>query len=224
MINQQSDSYPLPIEIKGLRSESFSNSSFMKKAEATRLHILNKSYELIYAKGYQTTSIDQIIIATRLTKGAIYYHFKNKDEIGICIINEIIKPFLLDNICEILEENENPLSAIYTMIEYMLFKESLLKIEYGCPLGNLIQEMGTRNPEFANALSLVVDQWEKKLARSIHKAKDLGLINQTIDADQTSLFLLSGYWGIRNLGKLYKEKSVYLSYLKEIKLYLNNLR
>jgi hypothetical protein len=42
----------------------------MKKSAATRLMILQKAFELIYAKGYQTTSIDDIIATTKVTKGA----------------------------------------------------------------------------------------------------------------------------------------------------------
>jgi TetR/AcrR family transcriptional repressor of nem operon len=63
----------------------------MKKAATTRLTILQKAFELIYVKGYQTTSIDDIIATTQVTKGAFYYHFKNKDEMGLAIINEILK-------------------------------------------------------------------------------------------------------------------------------------
>jgi AcrR family transcriptional regulator len=66
----------------------------MKKSAATRLMILEKAFELIYAKGYQTTSIDDIIATTKVTKGAFYYHFKTKDEMGLAIINELVKPQL----------------------------------------------------------------------------------------------------------------------------------
>lgn len=66
----------------------------MKKAEATRLNILQKAFELIYEKGYQTTSNDDILKTSNLTKGAIYYHFKNKEVMGMAIINELLKPTL----------------------------------------------------------------------------------------------------------------------------------
>ena len=62
----------------------------MKKAEITRLNILQKAFDIIYANGYQTTSIDDIIATTKVTKGAFYYHFKSKDEMGLAIINEIL--------------------------------------------------------------------------------------------------------------------------------------
>src|SRR5688572_23344155 len=85
----------------------------MKKAEATRLTILRKALELIYVKGYQTTSIDDIIATTQVTKGAFYYHFKTKDEMGLAIINEILKPTLTSNFIEPLQNEQNPLDAIY---------------------------------------------------------------------------------------------------------------
>ncbi|MDN3709585.1 TetR family transcriptional regulator [Myroides ceti] len=57
----------------------------MKKAEATRLTILKKAYELIYINGYQTTSIDDILATTKVTKGALYYHFKIKTKWGLLL-------------------------------------------------------------------------------------------------------------------------------------------
>ncbi|GAA6766408.1 hypothetical protein AAFH68_23500 [Flavobacterium sp. CGRL1] len=50
----------------------------MSKAVNTRLTILHKAFELIYTKGYQTTSVDEIIATTQVTKGAFYYHLKIK--------------------------------------------------------------------------------------------------------------------------------------------------
>jgi TetR/AcrR family transcriptional regulator, transcriptional repressor for nem operon len=64
----------------------------MSKATATRLNLLQKAFELIYTKGYQTTSIDDILATTQVTKGAFYYHFKTKDDMGLAIIHEILKP------------------------------------------------------------------------------------------------------------------------------------
>ena len=61
----------------------------MKKAEGTRRNILEKAFELIYERGYQNTSIDDILATTGVTKGAFYYHFQNKDEMGLAIIHEI---------------------------------------------------------------------------------------------------------------------------------------
>lgn len=196
----------------------------MKKAEATRLAILQKAFELIYIKGYQATSIDDIIATTQVTKGAFYYHFKNKDEMGIAIINEILKSTLAKSFIEPLQSEQNPLDAIYNLMHNLLMETDFLKVEYGCPAANFTQEMAPWNTDFNKALNELTEQWTKAMTTIIENGKKKGLIGKYINARQVTMFVLSGYWGIRNFGKLENSKKVYLSYLKELKLYLNNLQ
>lgn len=196
----------------------------MKKAEATRLTILQKAFKLIYEKGYQTTSVDDILATTQVTKGAFYYHFKNKDEMGMAIINELMKPELTKNFIEPLKNEGNPLDAIYHLMHHLLMKNDFLKVEYGCPAANFTQEMTPWNPDFSNALNQITQQWIKVMIAAITRGKEKGLIRSEVNAKQVTLFVMSGYWGIRNFGKLENSKKVYIVYLKELKNYLNSLR
>lgn len=195
----------------------------MKKAEATRLNILQKAFELIYVKGYQVTSIDDILATTHVTKGAFYYHFKNKDEMGIAIINELMKPVLTSSFIDALQKEENPLNAIYHLMYDLLMKNEFLKVEYGCPASNFTQEMTPWNTDFNNALTELTGQWTKAMADTIEKGKQNGFIRKDVNAKQVTMFVISGYWGIRNFGKLENNRKAYLSFLKELKNYLNSL-
>lgn len=195
----------------------------MKKAVATRLNILQKAFELIYARGYQATSIDEIIATTQVTKGAFFYHFKNKDEMGIAIIEEILKPTLNNSFITPMERDENPLSAIYNLMHYLLTKDKFLKPEYGCPAANFTHEMTPWNTSFSQVLNELTDQWMLVMNRALERGKKQGFVNKDVNTKQVTLFVVSGYWGIRNLGKL-GNKSYYTSYLKELKNYLNTLQ
>ncbi|KEO72683.1 TetR/AcrR family transcriptional regulator [Anditalea andensis] len=196
----------------------------MKKAAATRLSILQKAFELIYTKGYQTTSIDDIIATTQVTKGAFYYHFKTKDEMGVAIINEILKPTLSDSFIRPLQKGQNPLTSIYNSMYELLMKNEFLKVEYGCPASNFTQEMTPWNADFNKVLKELTHQWAKEMTTTIENGKKNGFIRKDIDAKQVTLFVMSGYWGIRNFGKLENSKKVYLSYLKQLKNYLETLK
>jgi Transcriptional regulator len=196
----------------------------MKKAEATRLMILQKAFELIYVKGYQTTSIDDIIATTKVTKGAFYYHFKTKDEMGLAIINEILKPTLTNSFIEPLQTEENPLDAIYNLMDNLLMKNDFLKVEYGCPASNFTQEMTPWNSEFNKALNELTQEWTKAITATVERGKKSGTIRKDVNAKQVTIFVMSGYWGIRNLGKLENSKKVYVSYLKQLKIYLDSLK
>jgi TetR/AcrR family transcriptional repressor of nem operon len=196
----------------------------MKKAEETRLNMLQKAFELIYVNGYQATSIDQIIATTQVTKGAFYYHFKTKDEMGLAIINEIMKPMISGSFLAPLQKEPNPVEAIYRLIDHLLMKNEFLKVEYGCPVANFTQEMTPWNTEFNKVLDELTKQWTKAMTTAIEKGKENGFIRKDVHAKQVTLFVISGYWGIRNFGKLENSRKIYLPYLKELKNYLNTLK
>lgn len=63
-----------------------------KFPEETISQILNVSLTLFIEKGYEHTSIQDIIDGLGgLTKGAIYHHFKSKEEIMLAVIEKIYK-------------------------------------------------------------------------------------------------------------------------------------
>ncbi|KIC63093.1 TetR/AcrR family transcriptional regulator [Chryseobacterium taiwanense] len=196
----------------------------MKKSEATRLNILQKAFELIYVNGYQTTSVDEIIATTQVTKGAFYYHFKTKDEMGLAIINELMIPKFKNTFIEPFQSVVNPLDAIYELMYNLLIENENLKVEYGCPASNFTQEMAPWNIEFTKALNHLSQQWESTMIDSIEKGKETGIVKADVNAKEVAIFVLSGYWGVRNLGKLENSKSVYLVYLKGLKSYFDTLK
>ena len=196
----------------------------MTKASATRLTILQKAFELIYQKGYQTTSIDEIIATTKVTKGAFFYHFKTKDEMALAIINEIVKPAMENAFLKPLETEKNPIKTIYKMFNDLLFNNPFLQLEHGCPAGNLAQEMTPWNEEFSKALSSLTKKWQTALKNSIEMGKQNGIIRKKVNASQVAYFIMSGYWGIRVFGKIYNNTESYRAYLQELKIYLNTLK
>ncbi|EFK34763.1 Toluene efflux pump ttgABC operon repressor [Chryseobacterium gleum] len=196
----------------------------MKKSEATRLTILQKAFELIYVKGFQTTSIDEIIATTQVTKGAFYYHFKTKDEMGLAIITDLMKPNFKKTFIDSLQNSKNPLDSIYDIMYHLLMENDFLKVEYGCPTSNFIQQMAPWHTAFTQALHDLSKEWELALAESIEKGKESGIIKKEVSAKEVSVFVISGYWGVRNLGKLENSKEVYLTYLKGLKSYFKTLQ
>ncbi|KFC18019.1 TetR/AcrR family transcriptional regulator [Epilithonimonas lactis] len=196
----------------------------MKKSQETRLNILQKAFELIYQKGYQTTSVDEIIATTQVTKGAFYYHFKIKDEMGLAILNELMIPNFKNNFIQPFQTEGNPLDTIYNLLHYLLMESKDLKVEYGCPASNFTQEMAPWNIDFTKVLNNLSLDWEKTMIDAIEKAKKEQVLKSDVNAKEVAVFVISGYWGVRNLGKLENSKSVYLIYLKGLKNYFESLK
>lgn len=195
----------------------------MSKAANTRLSILHKAFELIYANGYKATSVDDIIAQTKVTKGAFYYHFKNKDEMGLAMINEVLYPGMHEALITPLLQAKHSTAEILKMMKALLLENDFFNIQYGCPAVNLIEEMAGTHAAFRKALSKLNKEWQKALQRSIEQGKKTGEIRKEVNAEQVALFITISYGGVRNLGKLFGA-ACYSVYLKELKNYLNGLK
>lgn len=60
------------------------------KGEKRKQELLKIAYSLIISKGYEETSIDEIIAKAQIAKGTFYYHFKSKEEMLEALINMMI--------------------------------------------------------------------------------------------------------------------------------------
>lgn len=194
----------------------------MSKAATTRLTILHKAFELIYRNGYQVTSIDDIIATTEVTKGAFFYHFRNKEEMGLAVINEVMYPAMYEFLIRPHEGSKNPAEQIYAMMRHILLKAPFFKARYGCPAVNLIEEMSPLNDKFNKALARLMHQWQEAIGSSINQGRASGTIRKDVNAQQVACFIIAGYSGIRNMGKM-AGASCYTIYLKELKSYLKQL-
>ncbi len=52
----------------------------MKKGEKRKLELLRTAYRMFLEKGYENTSVDEIIEAAGIAKGTYYYYFQSKEQ------------------------------------------------------------------------------------------------------------------------------------------------
>ena len=194
----------------------------MSKAQITRMMILQQAFELIYRQGYQATSIDEIIARTAVTKGALFYHFKNKEELGLAIINEVMYPGLVPYMGAALNRSGDIRKDLYEMMRNLLLKAPFMKVEYGCPAVNLIEEMAPLNAPFRKALTRIVKEWQTAIEAAIIRAQADGKLNAAHDPKVISLYITANYGGVRNMGKVFGTEA-YTTFLKAFKDYIYRL-
>jgi AcrR family transcriptional regulator len=61
----------------------------VRHAEATRAALLGVARRLFASRGYPDVSVDEIVHAARVTKGALYHHFQDKLEVFRAVVVEI---------------------------------------------------------------------------------------------------------------------------------------
>src|ERR1043165_1579485 len=60
----------------------------------TREVILEAATGLMHLKGYQATTLDDVLRESGVGKGNFYYYFKSKEDLGYAIVDQIITAFL----------------------------------------------------------------------------------------------------------------------------------
>lgn len=80
-------------------------------ARATREAILAAARKLFTAEGYDSSSIDEIAAAARVTSGALYHHFRNKREIMRAVF-ELLEAELKQRVTAAGDEAKTPSEAM----------------------------------------------------------------------------------------------------------------
>ncbi len=75
--------------------------------EKRRGQLIEAAEDLFHKKGYQQTSIDEIAKKAGLTKGAVYHHFKNKEDILLGLLKNMIDKYIR-GLEEITQNNLSP--------------------------------------------------------------------------------------------------------------------
>jgi TetR/AcrR family acrAB operon transcriptional repressor len=63
-----------------------------EEAQETRARILDAAEQVFYDKGVANASLEEIAAAAQLTRGAIYWHFKDKAELFDAMMCRVVMP------------------------------------------------------------------------------------------------------------------------------------
>ncbi|MGQ1948444.1 TetR/AcrR family transcriptional regulator [Geofilum sp. OHC36d9] len=149
----------------------------------TKELIIEKASELFLTKNYEAVSINEISKVCGLTKGALYHHFVNKED----LFNDVINKFISDAKIEIGANSQNVKQFIKTSLKST--NDLLTKLmgagheSIPVNIASLAVEAKRHSPHFTNQmldyLNQSVNQWKQALTKSIEEKN----IRADIDVD-----------------------------------------
>ncbi|NIO21127.1 MAG: TetR family transcriptional regulator [Candidatus Aenigmarchaeota archaeon] len=154
--------------------------------------ILESAKKLFHLKGFQQTSIDDILNDSSVTKSNFYYHFKSKEELGLIYLDRRIKQYETEVLVSTLgNKSENPSSRIGKFYEKVKTFHKDLDCVKGCPFGNLAIEMSGANENFRERLSTFFSRWEKSIEECIKEGTSNGEFRTDLSPKIMSQLILS---------------------------------
>ena len=195
-----------------------------QKSELTKQSILNESFKLFYENGFKTTSVDKIMKATKLTKGAFYHHYKNKKELGLAVISLKLQKRIYEGMMAPLYDSGDALVILKTTFIDRLKSFSVHEKKHGCPMNNLINEISDYEVAYQIALKRIIEEWQSALIYLIDRGKSENVINKSISSKAVAVYLISAFEGIRGIRKLYDNDFILDEYISGLSLYLNQIK
>lgn len=83
-----------------------------EEAQATRERLLDAAEMLFQAQGVSQTTLQQIAQAANATRGAVYWHFKDKADLFNAMMDRVTLPLEAANSAGIAAAGEQPLAAV----------------------------------------------------------------------------------------------------------------
>ncbi|MBV1911660.1 MAG: TetR/AcrR family transcriptional regulator [Kangiellaceae bacterium] len=171
----------------------------------TRQLILEMAANLIHQHGYKGMRVDQVVENTGLTKGAIYYHFPNKQALGYAVVDDMLRTEFRSFWQQALALEGNPLEVLANSFVNMTGDVEQCDIEVGCPLTNLGSEMSFEDEGFRTRINQVFDEWIEGIESLLQNGQQQNLVRANIDPKKTARFLVAAFQGIQCSSKYCKD-------------------
>jgi len=201
----------------------------VRAPEATRQRLVAAAFEEIHRHGYQGAGLDTILANAGVTKGALYHHFTDKAELAHAVIDEVIRGLTLKRWTGPLATySGDPISGIQMVLKVVAdeFCDDRLvdKVELGCPLNNLAQEMSPLDERFRRRVAVVFETWIESFAQALERGRKDGSVRREVDARKIATFVVASVEGSFGLAKNAKSAPLLRENLEVLTDFLESLR
>ena len=170
-----------------------------EKAQGTRELILDAAEDVFHDKGVSSTSLNDVAHAAGVTRGAIYWHFKNKADLFDAMCGRIRAPIrtMVDNLAD--EKTTDPLGQLrqgcinirQQTVENPHYRKILTILFHRCEF------IDAEDPILINQRNWLLHSRES-MQRALANAQSKGQLPADLDLRLASVMLHATYDGLLN--------------------------
>lgn len=194
------------------------------KGDLTRHKIIEKSMQLFSVQGYFHTSIDSIVKAAGLTKGGLYGHFRNKQEIWDAVYEECVRVWK-GVVFQGVRDCPDPLARIERVIENSMKNYLGAGVfEGGCFLLNSLVELAGQSPAMSQRLLEGFQGFAQLLRLWLEEARQKGMLRDGLNLPEIANFMVISLNGAAPLYAASREPAVWQQTMAQLNFYIQCLR
>ncbi|MEU6505028.1 ScbR family autoregulator-binding transcription factor [Streptomyces sp. NPDC046942] len=163
-----------------------------ERSARTRLQVLLGAAELFTERGFRQTSVQDVADRVEMTKGAVYFHYPNKEALAVAIVEEHYAhwPKLVD---EVSKEGLSPLTTAARMLERaaLAFQEDVI-VQAGARLQ-------IERPQIDAELPTPYVDWIALLRSLLTAAEEAGELRPGVEPERAARSLVSAFFGSQHV-------------------------
>ena len=161
---------------------------------------VQRAMELFWQKGYEATSMSDLLGGMGIGRGSFYGTFGDKRSLFLAALDRFERTRTAW-IPQVLEEGESPVEAIRYVFERTV--DSLVGFEprRGCLLANTAVELAPHDPEVAERIRSHVGRTEAAFEQALERARATGDLPGHADPRVLSRFLVNNLHGLRVMAR-----------------------
>ena len=194
----------------------------LRDPERTRERLLRAASREIYRSGFQSASLDTILATARVTKGALYHHFKNKEALGYAVVEEVIFSNVRGQWVRPLQGVKDPIDALIGIVQGIPVEPE--DVCGGCQLNNLAQEMSPLDAGFRKRLASVFGAWRETVASVLREGQIHNSVRRDVEPADAAGLLIAMVEGYASLAKNAQDPKVMKAGIRNIVNWLRSLR
>jgi AcrR family transcriptional regulator len=125
----------------------------------TRSRIIEAARDLFWEKGYNSTSVADILSRSQVNSGSLYHFFPSKQDVLVGVLLEYrdgIDGMLLSPAWDGIDD---PLEKIFALLAHYRWQLVETDCLYGCPIGSLALELHEPDPVVRELLAVNFANW-----------------------------------------------------------------
>lgn len=174
----------------------------MRNPEATRQLIIEVSAGLFNIKGYKATSINDITSKAKLTKGALYRHFKDKASLEQTALLYMLDTMMADIAVKV-RRAPDARNKLYAILNYFASYAKKPHFEGGCPLLNAAVEADDNYPELRMVIEKCIDKILEAIVIILQNGIRYKQIEESLQVHQLAYVIFSQLEGAVMMIKIY---------------------